>query len=183
MRRIMLLALVAAACQSTPKELPESWVDTRTSAEYDQVRPVTIAVMPVKAPRADLRINLRQEVYKILPGRKYSPFKLDEVDAHVDSNGKFSAEDLDWDATLEVVIDKWYPVSGTNRWSGSGHAVMTHRTGEVLWTCDFRDYTFVANTHQGVTDYEEISHDVAYFLVGSEPGKTRLPDCPPPPKE
>jgi hypothetical protein len=183
MRRIMLLALVAAACESAPKELPESWVDTRTSAEYAQVRPVTIAVLPVKAPRADLRMGVRHEVYRLLPERRYSPFKLSEVDDRVDANGKFAAEDLDWDATFEVVIDKWRPVAGTNRWSGTGHAVMTHRTGEVLWTCDFQDYTFTADSPGGATDYEEVAREVAYFLVGPDSEKSRLPDCPPLPPQ
>jgi hypothetical protein len=183
MRRIMLLALVAAACQSTPKELPESWVDTRTSAEYAQVRPVTIAVLPVKAPRADLRMGVRQEVYRLLPERRYSPFKLSEVDDRVDSAGKFAAEDLDWDATFEVVIDKWRHVSGTNRWSGTGRAVLTHRTGEVLWTCDFQDYLFTENSRSGQTDYDELAREVAYFLVGDEEPASRLPDCPPLPPQ
>lgn len=179
----MLLPLVAVACQSTPKELPESWVDTRTSAEYAQVRPVTIAVLPVKAPRADLRMGVRHEVYRLLPERRYSPFKLAEVDDRMDASGKFAAEDLDWDATFEVVIDKWTPVSGTNRWSGTGHAVMTHRTGEVLWTCDFQDYTFTADSAGGATDYEEMAREVAYFLVGPDAEKSRLPDCPPLPPQ
>jgi len=175
----MLSALLAAACQSTPKEIPESRVDTRKSDEYDQVRPVTIAVLPVKAPRADLRIGVRQEVYQLLPARKYSPFKLSEVDQHVDAQGHFTADDLDWDATLEVVIDKWTPISGTTRWAGTGHAVMTHKTGEVLWTCDFQDYAFNAPSEAGVTNYDEMAKEVAYFLVGTDSGKSRLPDCPP----
>jgi hypothetical protein len=182
MRRIIVVALAAAACQTPPKDFPESRVDVKTSPEYAQVRPVTIAVLPVKAPRADLRMGVRHEVYRLLPERRYSPFKLAEVDDRVDANGKFSAEDLDWDATFEVVIDKWTPVSGTNRWSGTGHAVMTHRTGEVLWTCDFRDYTFTAESSGGATDYEEMAREVAYFLVGTDAAKTRLPDCPPLPQ-
>jgi len=175
----MLAALVAVACDSVPKELPESRVDTRTSDEYAQVRPVTIAVLPVKAPRADLRIGVRQEVYKILPDRLYSPFKLSEVDERVDAQGRFVADDLDWDATLEVTIDRWRAIQGTERWSGSGRAVMTHKTGEVLWACDFQDYAFYVPSTHGSTDFDEMSKEVAEFLVGVEDGKSRLPDCPP----
>jgi hypothetical protein len=181
MRRILLAPLLAAACQSVPTEVPESRVDVRKSEEYEKVRPVTIAVLPVKAPRADLRMGVRQEVYELLPERMYSPFKLRQVDERMDRNGRFAADDLDWDATLEIVIDRWTPVSGTNRWAGTGHAVMTHRTGEVLWACDFQDYAFTIPSAGGATDYEQMSEEVAHFLVGGETGKSRLPDCPPPP--
>jgi hypothetical protein len=180
MHRIILVALAAAACQSAPKEVPESRVDVKTSPEYGQVRPVTIAVLPVKAPRADIRIGVRQEIYRMLPEKKYSPFKLKEVDAHVDGKGRFAADNLDWDATFEVVVDRWTPVSGTNYWSGTGRAVMTHKTGEVLWACDFENYTFRLPSQHGVTDQEEGAKQIAYFLVGSEDGRSRLPDCPPP---
>jgi hypothetical protein len=183
MRRIPLVALlvlVVVGCESTKREVPESRVETRTSPDYEKVRPVTIAVLPVQAPRQDLKTTVRHEVYKILPERKYSPFKLTEVDAHVDAQGKFDGEGLDWDATLEIVFDKWVPTSG-NYWAASGHATMTHKTGEVLWTCDFQDYAFPVPSRNGVSDQEEAATDIAYFLVGSKSG--RLPDCPPPPPE
>jgi hypothetical protein len=178
---MLLVVLVGAACKSAPKEVPVSQVDVSKSTEYDQVRPVTIALLPVKAPRADLRTNVRQEIYKLLPERKYSPFRLQEVDAHVDARGRFQAENLDWDATLEVVIDKWTPVGGTNRWAGTGRAVLTHRTGEVLWACDFEDYAFRVPTEAGVTNHAEGAKEIAFFLLGGEPGRSRMPDCAPPP--
>ena len=180
MRWILLLALAAFGCQSTKKEPPVSRVDVRPSPEYDKVRPVTIAVLPVKAPRVDLRTNMRQEVYRLLPERRYSPFKLSEVDAHIDSQGQFSAETLDWDATFEIVVDEWNPSSG-DYWTATGHAVMKHKTGEVLWACDFEDYAFLVPNASGTLDHMEAAKDIAYFLVGGESGKSRLPDCPPPP--
>ncbi len=177
---MLFAALLLAACQSTKKETPESRVDTRTSPEYEQVRPVTIAVLPVKAPRVDLQTNVRQEVYRLLPERRYSPFKLTEVDAHIDSQGKFVADDLDWDATLEIVFDEWEPSTG-NYWAATGHAVMKHKTGEVLWACDFEDYAFLVPPRTGTAEHGEAAREMAYFLVGGETGKSRLPDCPPPP--
>jgi hypothetical protein len=180
MRRILLAALLLAACQSTKKETPASVVQVRPSPDYEKVRPVTIAVLPVKAPRADLQIIVRQEVYRLLPERRYSPFKLTEVDAHIDSNGKFAADDLDWDATLEIVFDEWAPSTG-NYWAATGHAVMTHKTGEVLWACDFQDYAFLVPPKTGTAEHGEAARQIAYFLVGGESGKSRLPDCPPPP--
>ncbi len=180
MRRILFAALLLAACQSTKKEVPESRVDTRQSPEYEQVRPVTIVLLPVKAPRVELQTGVRQEVYRLLPERRYSPFKLTEVDAHIDAQGHFNAENLDWDATLEIVFDEWVPVSG-DYWAASGHAVMTHKTGEVLWACDFEDYAFRVPNRSGTSDQGEAAREVAYFLVGGESGKSRLPDCPPPP--
>ena len=80
-------------------------------------------------------------------------------------------------------IDRWRAIAGTDRWTGSGHAVMTHKTGEVLWACDFQDYAFYVPSTHGSTDYDEMSKEVAHFLVGVDDGKSRLPDCPPPPKD
>lgn len=181
MPRILLAVLVAAACQSTKKEAPVSRVDVRPSPEYDKVRPVTIAVLPVKAPRVELTTGVRQEVYRLLPERRYSPFKLTEVDEHIDAQGHFEADNLDWDATFEVVIDRWTPVGGGDYWLASGHATMTHKTGEVLWACDFEDYAFPVPAKAGTSDQGAAAKEVAFFLVGGESGKSRLPDCPLPP--
>lgn len=177
---MLCVALLAVGCQSAKKEVPESRVDTRKSPDYEQVRPVTIAVLPVKAPRADLQTTVRQEVYRLLPEKRYSPFKLAEVDSHLDGQGKFVADSLDWDATLEIVFDRYEPSRG-NYWTASGHAVMTHKTGEVLWACDFEDYAFLVPTKTGTLEHGEAAREMAYFLVGGEAGKSRLPDCPPPP--
>jgi hypothetical protein len=177
---MLLLALVAAACQSAPKD-QESRVEVQTSPEYEHVRPVTIAVLPVKAPRADLRLGVREEVYRLLPERKYSPFTLREIDAHLDARGQFSAQDLDWDATFEIVVDRWTPLVGSNMWNGTGRAVLTHKTGEVLWACDFENYSFRVPSEAGAIDHEEGAKELAYFLVGGSAATSRLPDCPPPP--
>jgi len=185
MRRILFAVLLgAAACQTTqPQEVPEARIDTRVSPEYTEVRPVTIAVLPVKAPRVDLRTGVRQEVYRLLPARKYSPFKLSEVDAHIDSQGNFSALDLDWDATFEVVVDEWKPIRGTNYWSGTGRAVLTHKTGEVLWACDFENYSFRLPMSAGQTDQDDAAKQIAVLLIGGDEGESRLPDCPPPSRQ
>jgi hypothetical protein len=180
MRKIAIAALLVAACQSANKEAPESRVEVRPSPDYEKVRPVTIALLPVKAPRADIQINVRQEVYRLLSERKYSPFKLTEVDAHIDSQGRFDAETLDWDATFEIVFDEYAPSSG-DYWAASGHAVMKHKTGEILWACDFENYAFLVPSRSGTIDHSVAAKEIAYFLVGGETGKSRLPDCPPPP--
>ena len=103
-----------------------------------------------------------------------------QVDRHIDAQGRFEADNLDWDATLEIVVDSWVPVHG-DYWAASGHAALTHRTGEVLWACDFDNYSFLVPSEHGVTDQEEGGKKLAYFLLGGETGKSRLPDCPPPP--
>jgi len=180
MRRILLVALVAAACQHTKKEPTESRIDVRLSPDYEKVRPVTIALLPLKAPRVDIQTNVRQEVYRLLPERRYSPFKLSEVDSHIGADGKFAADDLDWDATLEIVFDEYAPSSG-NYWITTGRAVMMHRTGEELWACHFEDYKILVPSRTGTAEHGEAAREMAYFLVGGESGESRLPDCPPPP--
>ena len=75
MRRFLLVALLAAACQ-TPRKVPEGRIDTATHPEYAKFRPVAIAVLPAKAPRTDLRIEIRKEVYRLLFEFRYSPFKV-----------------------------------------------------------------------------------------------------------
>lgn len=102
------------------------------------------------------------------------------MDAHIDTKGEFSASDLDWDATLEIVVDRYEPATGSY-WAATGHAVMKHKTGEVLWACDFQDYAFLVPSKGGTIEHGQAAREIAYFLVGGETGKSRLPDCPPPP--
>ncbi len=59
MRSIVLVALLAAACQS-PQKLPDGTIDTQRHQDYAQYRPVTIAVLPVDAPVTTLRTDVRK---------------------------------------------------------------------------------------------------------------------------
>ncbi|MHC4547805.1 MAG: hypothetical protein ACYTEZ_03425 [Planctomycetota bacterium] len=180
MWRIVLVALLAAACQNTRKgDVPEGYAEIDKHVEYDQFRPVTIAVLPVKAPTLELRREVRKEVYRLLPAKKYSPFMLATVDSHMTKEGKFDPGSLDWDATLTVDIAKWKPVRGTSYWAADGKATLRHKTGEVLWSCKFFKHTFKVPVRAGgQQDHTPAAHEIARFLVGSEPGKERFPDCP-----
>jgi hypothetical protein len=178
MWRFAFVALLVVACQNPQKE-PEGYAEIDKHVDYDKFRPVTIAILPVQAPNYQLRTEVRKEVYRLLPAKRYSPFKLETVDAHISSDGKWDPGSLDWDATLSVAIDRWKPVRGSNYFAADGTAQLTHKTGEVLWTCRFYRHNFEVE----MNDHEEAAQDIAKFLVGSEPGKERFPDCPPLPRE
>ena len=179
----MLVALLAAACQSTTQKVPDGRIDTRVHTEYAEFRPVTIAVLPVKAPQTDLRTGVRQEIYRMLPERRYSPFRLDEVDARVNADGRFEGGSLDWDATLSIDISSWRAVRGTNYFAGTGKAELRHKTGEVLWTCAFYDYAFDVPSRAGMLDQAVAAKEIAHLFVGGDKQPARLPDCPPPARE
>jgi len=78
----------------------------------------------------------------------------------------------------------WGHLSGaTNYFAADGTAQLTHKTGEVLWSCRFFRHNFEVPMKTGQLDHARAAHDIARFLVGSEPGKERFPDCPPLPRE
>jgi len=180
----MIFALLAAACQTTtPTDEPRGQAETAPHPEFDKFRPVTIAVLPVTAPTMGLRQGVRKEVYRLLPTKRYSPFKLETVDAHITTDGKFDPGSLDWDATLSVDIDKWRAVGGTQYFEADGSATLTHKTGEVLWTAKFSRYAFAVREHAGSRDYDSASQGIAAFLIGTDASGLSFPDCPPPPRE
>jgi len=182
MRRILLVTILAAACQTT-RTVPEGHIDTRVHPEYAEFRPVTIAVLPVEAPDSVLRNGVRKEVYRTLPDRKYAPFRLDEVDARINSKGEFEGGSLDWDATLKIDISNWRAVPGTRYYAGTGKAELRHKTGEILWTCAFYDYAFPVESRPEGIDEEEVAKRISEIFVGTDVANSRLPECPPPPRE
>lgn len=182
MWRISIVALLAVACQ-TPQKEPEGYAEIDKHVDYNKYRPVTIAVLPVDAPLSQLRTEVRKEVYRLLPAKRYTPFTLETVDSHMTSDGKWDPGSLDCDATLSVDISRWKPVRGTNYFAADGTAQLTHKTGEVLWTCRFYRHNVEVPMKTGQLDHGRAAHDIAKFLVGSEPGKERFPDCPPLPRE
>ena len=58
MWRIVTVALLAAACSTQKREIPEGHAEIDQHIDYAEYRPVTIAVLPVKAPTADLRVEV-----------------------------------------------------------------------------------------------------------------------------
>ena len=182
MQRFAIVALlVAGACQATKTELPEGQADTRVHEEYAEFRPVTIAVLPVKAPSTGLRGEVRREVYRRLFDMKYSPFTFAAVDANIDSDGEWDpGASLDWDATLAVDISEWRAVKGTQHFAADGTATLRHKTGEILWSCKFEQHTFEVPARGGVLDEKKAARDIARFLVSDS---ERFPERPPLPRE
>jgi len=177
MRRILTLALLLAACKTTDGRLPEGRADTRVHEEFDEFRPVAIAVLPVTAPSTDLRLEVRLELYRLLFERMYSPFKLEVVDARLATNGEFDPGSLDYDASLEVKVTKWRAVRGTMHFAADAEAVLRHRTGEILWSCTFTERTFKVPAQAGQIDEKSAAREIARFLID------RLPERPPLPRE
>ncbi len=178
MRRLLFVVLVLAACKSTPDELPEGLVITNTHPEFDKFRPTAVAVLPVEAPNREVREQLREEMYRGILDKKYSGIKLQSVDAHLDSNGKFDPGDLVYDATLTVNIDTWKPRSGyAGQYVAKGVARMTHKSGELLWECSMPDRAFKVESRAGATEVSMAISEVAKFFL------QRLPPAPPPPSE
>lgn len=173
-----MVAILAAACQS-PQKVPEGRIDTRTHPEYAKFRPVAVAVLPVDAPRTDLRLAVRKEVYRLLFEYRYSPFKLQTVDARMSSDGKWDPGGLDWDATFEVQVSRWKGVRGTDYFVGEGSATLRHKTGEILWSCRFSDYPFLVPEKAGQPDMEEAALRIAGLFFD----KSRFPALPPPPSD
>jgi hypothetical protein len=182
MRWLLLLAAVGVVACRSSRTLPEGRADTSVHEEYGEFRPVAIAVLPVHAPSSELRGEVRKELYMQLFDRRYSPFKLDVVDAYIDSNGDWDpGRTLDWDAALDVDITRWKAIGGTDRFAADGTATLRHRTGEVLWTCKFERHAFNVPSRAGVIDQKQAAREIAEFLVGEADG--RFPERPPHPRE
>lgn len=177
MRRLVILAALAAACQTPAHETAEGQVSTETHPDYAQIRPVSIAVLPVEAPAYGLKRPMRKEAYDLLFDRHYSPFRLDVIDAHMTSDGQFDAGSLEWDATLDIELTKWKVVPGTRFFAGDGQATLRHKTGEVVWTCKFQNYNFEVAYDSGQIDNDAAGREIARFVV------ERLPERPPLPRE
>ncbi len=175
MKRFAFLALLAAAC-ATPHnqgEVTKNRADYRTHPEYDDFRPIAIAVMPVKTTVFATQMDTRADLYEGLFKRKYSPFKLDVVDAHTDSKGKFEGHDLAWDATLEVRITRLRPGRAANTHDCDAEAALRYRTGEELWTCKLSDYVVAVPFTNGELDFRPACREIAEAFL------SRLPPRPP----
>ncbi len=172
MQRFALVLLLVAACKSANQQVPEGRIDTKVHPDFDRFRPVQVAVLPVDAPTFTLRQDVRRNTYDLLVGRKYSPFKLQAIDARMTSDGKFEPGGLDWDASLAVNMTRWKPVKGTRYWVGDGVASLTHKTGEVIWSCAFDNYAFSVKSEAGQVDESESAAQIAALLL------KRLPLCP-----
>ncbi len=131
---LLAVGLFACASRTPPKE---GHVTSWTHPEYTEMRPVVIAVLPGIGKAK--RVGVRNHVQDGLIGKRYSPIKTTVVDALVDDDGKFAAKDVDWDATMELRVDRWKSYrDGLFRANAS--AVLVHRTGEKIWSCEVEDY-------------------------------------------
>lgn len=172
---ILLLAAAPLACRG-PREIPEGSVQVRNHPEFEEFRPVAIAVLPVKAPTRALRLGLRGEVYDGLPRLKYSPLKLEAVDARITTRGEFDPGSFPYDATVEIEVTRWKAVGGRNYYVMDAVARMRHKTGEVLWTAAFSDYAVKVSYRAGELDDDVVAEDVAALIL------KQMPVCPPLPE-
>ncbi len=169
---VLLTAAFAAGCQSPPKKVPQGRIEVEPHPEFASIRPVAIAVLPVDSRHHELRRLVRQDVYEALFHKKYSPFKLGAVDAHIDQKGRFQGGSLEWDATLSVEISRWAKLSGTRYYLADGRAVLRHKLGEIAWQCRFDQYPVEVPAHAGQIELDEPAKAIANLIVD------RLPELP-----
>ena len=178
-RTITLLLLVCAACKTTPVNHPDEEFTTVKHEEFDRFRPVAIAVLKSKARVVDLRDRSRKELYsQLIDQRKYSSIRLDVVDTHTDTAGKFSAgSDLDVDATMRLTVTEWKRLKGMHAMRCDAVLVMTHDTGVELYRATLK-YGKIALKEQAdyKVDYEAASKLLIAKMISQLPERPPLPE-------
>ncbi|MGH7162958.1 MAG: hypothetical protein ACREID_05700 [Planctomycetota bacterium] len=176
MRKLALALLLLPACKAPPKASQGS-VTVDMDPQYEKFRPVAVVVMPADAPKSGIRKPLREEVYRRLFAKRYSPLNLIVVDNQLKGGGSWNPQDIEWDARLELDVKGWRPVEGGSRVAATGAARMVYRTGEKIWQVSFEDYPFDCEEAGGGDRDAIAAVHLAKLIVD------RLPERPPPPKE
>jgi len=173
------LLLFAPACKSVPEKDPENQITAVVDEEFARFRPVALAVLKVEAPAYQMRNEVRRGTARqLLDRRKYSPIKLDVVDARTDGQGKFTpGSDLEVDATVVVKVTRWVPVRGKSMYRCDAEMVMTHSSGVELYRCTLRDGGIpVTDIADATSDYRNSANRIVTILIED------LPNCPPAPE-
>ncbi|MEM8884995.1 MAG: hypothetical protein AAGD14_13065 [Planctomycetota bacterium] len=175
MKRFLPLLVCAVACQSTPEKLPEEQVTHQTNPEFARIRPVALAVLKTEAPEKGLRERSRTELYKqLIEKRKYSPIRLDVVDARTDSKGVFEySNDVAVDATIQLKITNWRKLQGQNAYQWAADLVMTHRSGVELFRCELK--RGVAKSGVDI-DYSGVSNRIVSKMIEKLPERPARPE-------
>jgi hypothetical protein len=164
MKRVVFIAVAALAACAAPSKLPEPTSHVDRSADFEEIRPVSIVVLPVQADKYEVKHTVRQEMYDGLFEKNYSPISLQKIDSNLNSAGEFSASDVDWDAKLIVRVSKWEVVGNGTRISADGSVRLLHReTDEILWQLAFQDQLLDADA-SGKRDEKAAGSLVKYIL-------------------
>lgn len=178
-RTITLLLLVCAACKTTPVKIPEEEFASVPHAEYARFRPVAIAVLKGGARVSALRSQLRKELYsQLIDNRKYSSIRLDVVDSHTNSMGKFSAgSDLDVDATIRLTVTEWERIKGRHAMRCDATLVMVHQTGVELYRSTLKYGVIpVKDKSDYSIDIEAVSKLIVAKMISQLPERPPLPE-------
>ena len=133
-----------------------------------------IAVLPVDAPRIEVRGPMRQEMYDRLFVKKYSCLAFPAVDKGTASDGSFDGADAAWGATFRVVLTRWQSVKGGRYFAVDGSATMTAKTGEVLWKRTFNDEVVQITHKPGKSDFSDAIVTICELLDSTLPERPAL---------
>jgi hypothetical protein len=171
-----LILLAPAACKSTPEKDPENQVTAVVDKEFARFRPVAIAVLKSEAPASQLRDRSRVALSRqLIDRKKYSPIRLEVVDAQTNSNGKFEpGSNLAVDATAKLTITRWKPMKSKAMYRCDAELVITHTTGVELFRCTLRDGGIkVVDSSDATGDFRHSANAIVAMLI------EKLPECQP----
>jgi hypothetical protein len=145
MRRLVPIAVlsVLSACQSTPERF-ESVTEPLVEAAPEAILPAVLAVAPVIDRTSPLdegdgpvpTAALRDEVYRGLPGRLYSPLRLEFIDRGGWREGSTAAREGGADAVLEITVTRWdetwLPSAGSVRAAAEAY-LFPIAEGDPIW--------------------------------------------------
>ena len=175
MRYVAILAILLAACATDKNaKLPEGRAHTEQHPDFETLRPSIIAVLPVTAPRIEVRDPLRQEMVDRLFAKKYSCLAFPAVDKGIASDGSFDGADAAWDATFRVAITRWASVKSGRYFAVDGSATMTARTGEVLWKRTFNDEVVEITHKPGKSDFSKAIVKIGQLIDSTLPERPAL---------
>ncbi len=150
----LFVALATTACQTAPKELPESTSEGGPTAALYERQPVDIAVLPVFTGRRyepTLADALRGEVKSHLLTLRFSPLAFEWVDSKLGDFPDSRPLDLNQmrgnfeeDALLYVTLDQWDDSLLPKHQMmivGLTFSLYDSRTGTELWRHRVRDRT------------------------------------------
>jgi len=174
-----LILLLAPACKTVPEKDPEDLITANVDAEFTRFRPVALAVLKVEAPARQMRDQVRRAAQRqLLDRRKYSPIRLDVIDARTDRDGVFKpGSDLEVDATVHVTVLRWVAMKDRSMYRCDADMVITHTSGVELYRCTLRDGGIkVTDLADATNDYRNCSNLIVGKLL------EKLPNCPPAPE-
>ena len=174
-----LFVLLAPACKSMPEKAPENLITVAVDEEFKRFRPVALAVLKVEAPAYQMRDGVRRAASRqLLDRRKYSPIRLDVIDARTDQDGVFKpGSDLAVDATVQIKVLKWVAMRNGSMYRCDADMVITHSSGVELYRCTMRDGGIpVTDTADAASDFRNSSNAIVTRLI------EKLPECPPAPE-